>query len=279
MRALATGLVVAIGLLAGAAQASAQDPPDPSCPGPGTGQVAPSGSPQGNGRVAETFTVQRSAELVYVAVDVFKLGGSSPGIYHVQIVSTDSSGTPTNNILTQTLISDTGVPSGTSTVGATVPPLFVNAGQTIAIVVTRPGSNQLAAISRSGDPCAGQAFVSQSQLGPFSTTGLAGVDLVYEVQFSPAPDMRGPETQITVHPKPKTRKRSAYFSFVADEAPVSFECSLDGAPFTACTAPVHYTKLKRGKHHFDVRATDKVGNVDATPEAFDWKVKKRNRKG
>jgi hypothetical protein len=228
--------------------------------------------------VAQTFTVQRSADLVYVAVDVFKLGSSSPGIYRLQVTATDASGVPTGNVATQTAIADTGVPSGTSTVGATVPPVFLYAGQTYALIVTRPGSDQLAAISHSGDPCAGQAFVSQSQAGPFSSSGLGGVDLVYEVQLSPPPDMRAPETQITVQPKPKTPKRKAIFSFVADEAPVSFECSLDGAPFTACSAPITYKKLKRGKHHFEVRAADMAGNVDATPKAFDWKIKKKRKR-
>jgi hypothetical protein len=58
---------------------------------------------------------------------------------------------------------------------------------------------------------------------------------------------------------------------VADE-PATFECSLDGAGFTACSSPASYGGLAVAAHHFEVRARDLAGNRDATPASWDWTV-------
>lgn len=51
-----------------------------------------------------------------------------------------------------------------------------------------------------------------------------------------------------------------------------FECSLDGAQFSACTNPASYSNLAAGSYTFKVRAIDKAGNTDATPAAFTWQI-------
>ena len=56
----------------------------------------------------------------------------------------------------------------------------------------------------------------------------------------------------------------------------TFECALDGTPFAACTSPL-IRKVGKGKHVFQVRAIDAVGNVDGTPAIAEWKVKKKKR--
>jgi hypothetical protein len=89
-------------------------------------------------------------------------------------------------------------------------------------------------------------------------------------------DCAPPETTITAGPKDKTKKKTATFEFSANEPGATFECSLDGGPFTACTSP-DTLKVKKGKHHFEVRATDVGGNV-GSPASDDWKVKKKKRK-
>jgi hypothetical protein len=60
--------------------------------------------------------------------------------------------------------------------------------------------------------------------------------------------------------------------FAASEAGASFECSLDGAAYAACTTPKSYSGLTPGAHSFAVRAIDAVGNADATPASYSWTV-------
>jgi hypothetical protein len=37
-------------------------------------------------------------------------------------------------------------------------------------------------------------------------------------------------------------------------------------------------KVKRGKHSFNVQATDQAGNTDGSPGTDDWKVKRRRKR-
>lgn len=65
------------------------------------------------------------------------------------------------------------------------------------------------------------------------------------------------------------------FSGTDDVTPLgslTFECSLDGAVFTACTSPKNYSGLSFGAHTFQVRAIDQANNVDPTPAVFAWTI-------
>ena len=96
---------------------------------------------------------------------------------------------------------------------------------------------------------------------------------------SPSPTDHAPDTHDHREPKAKTKKKQATFEFTGTDARAvaSFECSLNGAPFTSCTSPLT-VKGKKGKNSFAVRAKDAAGNVDPTPATFDWKVKKKKKK-
>jgi hypothetical protein len=85
-------------------------------------------------------------------------------------------------------------------------------------------------------------------------------------------DVTAPETSIDSGPPDPTADTSATFTFSADEAGSSFECSLEAAPFAACTAPQDYTGLLPGSHLFELRATDPAGNTDASPATYAWTV-------
>lgn len=52
--------------------------------------------------------------------------------------------------------------------------------------------------------------------------------------------------------------------FTSTEAGSTFECRIDGAPFTPCASPQSLT-APFGTHVFAVRAVDPAGNVDPTP--------------
>jgi hypothetical protein len=100
-----------------------------------------------------------------------------------------------------------------------------------------------------------------------------------------AGDTDPPETTITSGPpnkvKTKKKKAKASFGFASSEPGSSFQCSVDGAPFTPCVSPNTFkveAKKKTRKHEFDVRATDPAGNTDPTPAEDDWKVKRKKKK-
>lgn len=82
-------------------------------------------------------------------------------------------------------------------------------------------------------------------------------------------DWTAPSTSILSGPPESSISSSATISFSASEEG-SFECRLDGSPWTTCSSPVSYTDLDLGMHSFEVRATDRAGNRDSTPAVWRW---------
>ena len=81
-----------------------------------------------------------------------------------------------------------------------------------------------------------------------------------------------PQTFIS-SPKVRGKRFSADFSATENVAgTVTFECSLDGGPFTACTSPFLYTAPGRGTHTLEVQATDAASNVDPSPATFTFET-------
>jgi parallel beta-helix repeat protein len=90
-------------------------------------------------------------------------------------------------------------------------------------------------------------------------------------------DTVAPETTITGHPAASTTSTTASFTFNGSDettaaASLTFQCSLNGAPFAACASPRAYSGVPAGPHTFRVRASDAAGNVDGTPASFSWTV-------
>jgi DNA-binding beta-propeller fold protein YncE len=101
-----------------------------------------------------------------------------------------------------------------------------------------------------------------------------------EPQPQPQPeagDTNPPDTQISAGPKSKTKKKTATFSFTSTEPGSTFQCSLDDTAFEPCTSPKD-VKVKKGKHTFEVRATDAAGNTDPTPATRRWTVKRKRKR-
>jgi hypothetical protein len=93
-----------------------------------------------------------------------------------------------------------------------------------------------------------------------------------------AGDTTPPDTQITDAPKKKSRNKSASFAFISTEPGSTFDCLLDGKQaIRPCTSPTT-VMVKKGKHDFQVRATDAAGNTDPTPATYAWKVKKKKNR-
>ncbi len=88
---------------------------------------------------------------------------------------------------------------------------------------------------------------------------------------APPPKQPGPQTWLGKHPRKRTTKRLAKFTFGTDEAGSSFECKLDRKPFKPCRSPFKH-KVKIGRHLFKVRAVNTDGVPDLTPAKFRWRV-------
>jgi Big-like domain-containing protein/hemolysin type calcium-binding protein len=84
-------------------------------------------------------------------------------------------------------------------------------------------------------------------------------------------DTTAPATTITAKPGAQTTETGARFAFGANDD-ARFECRLDGAPFAPCTSEAAYADLEDGRHTFEVRAIDAIGNVERDPAAFSWEI-------
>ena len=102
--------------------------------------------------------------------------------------------------------------------------------------------------------------------------GALDTDAAHDINPDWQQDSIPPQTTITAGPSTITKGTSASFSFVSNETGSTFQCSLDGAAFSACASPKGYTGLKNGSHTFRVRAIDGAGNADATPAIRTWTV-------
>jgi hypothetical protein len=84
-----------------------------------------------------------------------------------------------------------------------------------------------------------------------------------------APAATPPETILEAGPSTTTPLPQLTFS--ADE-PATFECQLDGGPWTPCTSPYATQPLAPGPHSFAVRARDEAGLVDPSSAARELRV-------
>ncbi|MDB4963770.1 MAG: putative internalin [Myxococcales bacterium] len=81
-----------------------------------------------------------------------------------------------------------------------------------------------------------------------------------------------PDTMMTKAPPAQDNSTMVRFAFDSSERNVTFECSLDGTPFAACTSGAEFGPVGDGPHSFAVRAVDRAGNVDTAPAVHPWAV-------
>jgi hypothetical protein len=91
---------------------------------------------------------------------------------------------------------------------------------------------------------------------------------------SGALDTTAPNTRIVRGPPRRTRARSATFRFRSTEPGSRFRCKLDKKAWRSCRSPKTYRRLRPGLHRFRVRAVDGAGNVDGSPAARKWRVRR-----
>jgi polysaccharide biosynthesis protein PslG len=83
-------------------------------------------------------------------------------------------------------------------------------------------------------------------------------------------DTTPPDTILSSAPAGTVLPGPQSITFSATEAGSDIDCSLDGAPYSACSSPYSVPTLPLGVHTFQVRATDPYGNVDPTPAGARW---------
>jgi predicted outer membrane repeat protein len=106
----------------------------------------------------------------------------------------------------------------------------------------------------------------------FARVGVSDIG-AYEYGSTP-PDTTPPSTIITPLGSFPTTDTSSSFILTADE-PATFECSLDEASFTSCTASYTTPILAVGTHTLAVRAIDVSNNTDVSPAIFSWDIIRR----
>lgn len=80
-----------------------------------------------------------------------------------------------------------------------------------------------------------------------------------------------PKPMITMHPEKLATSTSAKFGFTVRSGKPRFQCKLDGRAWSACQAPVSYSKLAVGSHSFSVRSVGARKRHSKTAR-FRWQV-------
>jgi hypothetical protein len=143
------------------------------------------------------------------------------------------------------------------------------ATKTIALLPGSPAMDH-------GVAAVGETDDQRGEVRPFDQPGVPngpGSD-GSDVGAFEAGDIDAPDTSITSGPADGSTITSASpsFGFDSTEAGSTFECSIDGAAFTACTSPKAVGPLANGSHTFAVRAIDQAANVDPTPASRTFQV-------
>ncbi|MBJ7353725.1 MAG: hypothetical protein JHC98_02785 [Thermoleophilaceae bacterium] len=99
----------------------------------------------------------------------------------------------------------------------------------------------------------------------------AGGNVSSESTRSWSVDTVGPPAPSVSGPTGTVGSTSATINFNDSESPVTYMCSLDGAPASACTDPESLSGLSDGPHSYEVYAVDALGNAGAST-TINWTV-------
>ena len=110
-----------------------------------------------------------------------------------------------------------------------------------------------------------QRFAQNTNCSPAARLAIATIGL-------PRPSGPVPKTIIRTGRASVSRSSTAALRFVSTVGRSTFECSLDGGPWLACSSPQSYTALVGGPHALDVRAMTPSGKEDPTPAHATWTV-------
>jgi hypothetical protein len=118
-------------------------------------------------------------------------------------------------------------------------------------------------------PCSSPKATAALNDGQHTFT-VRAIDAAHNVDPTPVSrtftvDATPPLTTITGGPIGPTNDNTPTFSFNSNEGGSTFQCRVDNGSFANCSSPRAIPRLSDGPHTFAVRATDRAGNVDASP--------------
>ncbi|WP_158620144.1 Ig-like domain-containing protein [Corallococcus sicarius] len=151
-------------------------------------------------------------------------------------------------------------------------------GSTVTITWSSPSSDSVTgtAVASTGGSW---SLVVTSQLtdGTTYTVKAKATDKAGNVGPDSAPrsftvDVTAPDTILDSGPPPAQQSTTANFTFHSNETGGTFECSLDGAEYAACSSPHVATVASEGLHTLRIRAKDRAGNLDPSPVTSTWTV-------
>jgi large repetitive protein len=198
--------------------------------------------------------------------------GLADGTYTLAVRAIDVSGHVSSEVSRTWTVDTTG-----PTVAITGGPRGTVASSSATLIFTSGGSAETVECALDAEPfapCSSPKPYDHLGDGPHTFTVRARDEAGNESTDSRSwtIDTTPAQTFIDGPPPATTTSTEATVSFSADEGGSSFQCSLDGAVFAACSSPAHLSGLAFGDHSFRVRAIDPVGNLDQSPAVALWRV-------
>jgi hypothetical protein len=256
-------------------------PPDTSITGgPAAGSTTNDNTPTFSFTSTEagsTFQCRIDAAAFAACTTPFTTSGLSDGSHTFEVRATD----PATN-------TDPTPASRTFTIDATPPDTNITGGPAAGSTTNdnTPTFTFTSTEAGSTFQCRVDAAAFAACTTPFTTAALSDGSHTVEVRaidgagnLDPTPASRTftvdtvpPDTTIASNPGSSTNDTTPTFTFTSTEASSTFQCSLDGVAFAACTTPFTTAALSPGAHTFQVRATDPAGNTDATPASWAFTV-------
>jgi MYXO-CTERM domain-containing protein len=266
-------------------------PAVPSLTAPAAGAAVSTNRPLVQGTADPGSTVTIRIDGVVVGTVVASASGAftfSPpnaltdGPHQVTAQATDAVGNTSSQSSPRTFTVDTAAPaapvvtdpSNNAVVGLTSPTVrgTAEANAIVTVIVDSVAAGTVVA-DASGNWTFTTAPLSQGQHSVSATArDAAGNVSPAATQVVFTVDTTVLDTSILTGPRTPSPSATAEFSFSSNKTPVTFDCSLDMGPFTACTNPVTFSGLSDGQHRLEVRARTATNELDTTPASYLWTV-------
>ncbi|MHA6250219.1 Ig-like domain-containing protein [Pontibacter sp. CAU 1760] len=230
-----------------------------------------------------TYQVSMDGGAYVAATNPYAVNGLADGEHTLQVRAMDASGNIDPSPASYTWVVDTKAPappvviapdngaflatdkptfSGTSEAGSTVA-VTVDAAVIGTVLAATDGKWTFTPASGLAD---GKHNVSAKATDAAGNVSQASNNNTFQV------DATTPDTKIVSAPALMSNSKSAAFTLESNRQDVTFEASLDGAPYTTVSNPLNLSNLSEGSHTLQVRAKNQAGTVDPTPASHTWTV-------